>query len=179
MNTSEYSFENFLVGNSNRFAFNAALTVADGFPKKVYNPLLIYGDDQCALEKTHLVCAIRNSIVKNFPYYRIVCVKLDEFVNELIKSFVQKQMANFYKKYKGADFLIIEDVQFLRGKFETQREFYNIFNTLYEHGKQIVFTADRLPYAMPGLEDRIRVIFNSCLLANMQSPDDAVCTVSK
>ena len=172
MYIDEYTFENFVVGNSNKFAHAAALAVGDGLPKQGYNPLFIYGES--GLGKTHLLHAIRHSVSKKFPHYRIACVKGDEFLNELIVAIQQGRMVEFREKYRGADFFLMDDIQFIAGKIETQNEFFNTFNTLYEVGKQIVFTSDRPPSEMHRLEDRLRTRLESSLQADIQPPDDAL-----
>jgi len=168
----EYTFGNFVVGNSNKFAHAAALFVGEGRQTQGYNPLFIYGES--GLGKTHLLHAIRHSIASTFPHHRIVYVKGDEFLNELIKSIRQGKMVEFREKYRGADIFLMDDIQFIAGKIETQEEFFNTFNTLFELGKQIVFTSDRPPSEMHRLEDRLRTRFESGLLADIQPPDDAL-----
>jgi len=165
----EYTFENFVVGDSNKFAHAAALAVGEGKQKKEYNPLFIYGDS--GLGKTHLLHAIRHSISKKFPRYKIVFVKGDEFLNELIVAIQQGQMVEFREKYRGADLFLMDDIQFIAGKTETQNEFFNTFNSLYELGKQIVFTSDRPPDEMLRLDDRLKTRFQSSLLADISPPD--------
>ncbi|MCL2152952.1 MAG: chromosomal replication initiator protein DnaA [Oscillospiraceae bacterium] len=172
MYIDEYTFENFVVGNSNKFAHAAALAVGEGLPKQGYNPLFIYGES--GLGKTHLLHAIRHSISKKYPHYRIACVKGDEFLNELILAIQQGKMIEFREKYRGADFFLMDDIQFIAGKIETQNEFFNTFNTLYELGKQIVFTSDRPPSEMHRLEDRLKTRLESSLQADIQPPDDAL-----
>ena len=168
----EYTFENFVVGNSNKFAHAAALAVGEGQQKQNYNPLFIYGES--GLGKTHLLHAIRHSIEDKFPHYDIVYVKGDEFLNELIIAIRQGKNVEFREKYRGADLFLMDDIQFIAGKIETQNEFFHTFNTLYELGKQIVFTSDRPPSEIHRLEDRLRTRFESGLLADIQPPDDAL-----
>ena len=166
----EYTFENFVVGNSNKFAHAAALAVAEGRQKQNYNPLFIYGAS--GLGKTHLLFAIRHAIEKKFPAYNVVLVKGEDFTNELITAIRQGKNVEFREKYRGADVFLMDDIQFIAGKVETQEEFFNTFNTLYEIGKQVVFTADRPPQEVHRLEDRLRTRFESGLLADIQPPDD-------
>jgi len=166
----EYTFEHFVVGNSNKFAHAAALAVAEGQQKQNYNPLFIYGDS--GLGKTHLLYAIRHAIEKKFPHYNIVFVKGEDFTNELIAAIRQGKNVEFREKYRGADLFLMDDIQFIAGKIETQEEFFNTFNTLYEIGKQVVFTSDRPPQEIHRLEDRLRTRFESGLLADIQPPDD-------
>ncbi|MCL2226040.1 MAG: chromosomal replication initiator protein DnaA [Oscillospiraceae bacterium] len=170
--SDEYTFENFVVGNSNKFAHAAALAVSDGNSKKGYNPLFIYGES--GLGKTHLLHAIRHSISKKFPHYKIVYVKSEDFLNELVAAIRKGWMTEFREKYRGADLLLMDDIQFIAGKMETQEEFFNTFNALYEVGKQIVFTSDRPPSEIHRLEDRIRTRFESGLPADIQPPDEAL-----
>jgi chromosomal replication initiator protein len=172
MYIDEYTFDNFVVGNSNKFAHAAALAVGEGLQKQGYNPLFIYGES--GLGKTHLLHAIKHSISKKYPHYRIACVKGDEFLNELIVAIQQGKMIEFREKYRGADYFLMDDIQFIAGKIETQNEFFNTFNTLYELGKQIIFTSDRPPSEMHRLEDRLRTRLESSLQADIQPPDDAL-----
>ena len=167
--TDEYTFENFVVGNSNKFAHAAALAVGEGRQKQGYNPLFIYGDS--GLGKTHLLHAIRHSISKKFPLYKIVYVKGDEFLNELIIAIQQGGMVEFRKKYRGADLFLMDDIQLIAGKTGTQDEFFNTYNSLYEVGKQIVFTSDRPPDDMLRLDDRLKSRLQSSLQADIQPPD--------
>jgi len=168
----EYTFENFVVGNSNKFAHAAALAVGEGRQKQGYNPLFIYGES--GLGKTHLLYAIRHAVATRFPHYDIVYVKGDDFTNELISAIRQGKNVEFREKYRGADLFLMDDIQFIAGKIETQNEFFNTFNTLFELGKQIVFTSDRPPSEIHRLEDRLRTRFESGLLADIQPPDDAL-----
>ena len=169
----DYTFDNFVVGNSNKFAHAAAVAVGERRRENHgFNPLFIYGES--GLGKTHLLHAIRHSISKNFPHYKIVYVKGEEFLNEFIIALQKKLMDEFRAKYRVADLFLVDDIQFIAGKIETQEEFFNTFNSLYEHGKQIVFTSDRPPSEMHRLEDRLRTRFESGLLADIQPPDDAL-----
>ena len=168
----EFTFERFVVGNSNKFAHAAAMAVAEGQQKQNYNPLFIYGAS--GLGKTHLLNAIRHSVEAKFPHYHIVSVKGEVFTNELITAIRQSSNVEFREKYRGADLLLMDDIQFIAGRIETQEEFFNTFNTLYELGKQIVFTSDRPPHEIYRLEDRLRTRFESGLLADIQPPDDAL-----
>jgi len=168
-NTEDYTFEKFVVGNSNKFAHAAALAVSEGQADMNYNPLFIYGDS--GLGKTHLLHAIRQSIGKKYPHYNIVFVKGDTFTNELIEAIQQGKNIGFREKYRGADLFLMDDIHFIAGKESTQEEFFNTFNTLYELGKQIVFTSDRPPSEIYRLEDRIRSRLESSLIADIQPPD--------
>ena len=170
LSIDEYTFKHFVVGNSNKFAHAAALAVADG--KRDYNPLFIYGES--GLGKTHLLCAIRHAVENKFPHYNIVYVKGDDFLNELILAIKMGENVKFREKYRGADFFLIDDIQFIAGKTATQEEFFHTFNTLHELGKQIIFTSDRPPSEIYTLEDRIRGRFESGLLADIQPPDEVL-----
>jgi len=166
----EYTFEYFVVGNSNKFAHAAALAVSEG--KREYNPLFIHGES--GLGKTHLLCAIRHAVERKYPHYNVISVKGEDFTNELITAIRQGKNVEFREKYRGADFFLIDDIQFIAGRIGTQEEFFHTFNTLRELGKQIVFTSDRPPSEMHALEDRLRTRFESGLLADIQPPDDAL-----
>lgn len=163
----EYTFENFIVGNSNKFAHAAAMAVANG--ERAFNPLFIYGDS--GLGKTHLLHAIRHAVQKKFPSYKIVYVKGDDFTNELIMALQVGKNVEFREKYRSADLFLMDDIQFIAGKIQTQEEFFHTFNTLYEANRQIVFTSDRPPSEMTRLEDRLKTRFESGLLADIQPPD--------
>ena len=156
----DYTFDNFIVGSSNKFAHAASLAVAQA-PAAAYNPLFIHGGS--GLGKTHLLCAICNEIEKNNPSSNILYVKSEEFTNELIQG--------LSRKYRPVDVLLMDDIQFIGGKDSTQEEFFHTFNTLYEAGKQIVLTSDRPPKEIKTLEDRLRTRFESGLIADIQPPD--------
>lgn len=164
----EFTFENFVVGPSNRFAHAAASAVANK-PAMAYNPLLIYGES--GLGKTHLLYAIANVIKKNNPDFHIVYVKGDQFTNELISAIAEGKNVEFRSKYRTADLFLMDDIQFIAGKDSTQEEFFHTFNTLYEGKKQIVLTSDRPPDVMSKLEDRLKTRFQWGLLADIQPPD--------
>jgi chromosomal replication initiator protein len=161
--SDDYTFDSFVVGSSNRFAYNAAQAVAMK-PAFIYNPLLIYG--QSGLGKTHLLYAIAN-----FPNSRICYVKGETFTNDMIQTLRQGSMEQFRAKYRECDLLLMDDVQFIAGKESTQEEFFHTFNTLYEAKKQIVLTSDRPPNEMVRLEDRLRTRFEQGLIADIQPPD--------
>ncbi|MEG2144743.1 MAG: chromosomal replication initiator protein DnaA, partial [Oscillospiraceae bacterium] len=163
-----YTFDNFIVGSSNKFAHAASLAVAEA-PAAAYNPLFIHGGS--GLGKTHLLCAICNEIEKNNPSSNILYVKSEGFTNELIDSLSKNKMAEFRDKYRPVDVLLMDDIQFIGGKDSTQEEFFHTFNTLYEAGKQIVVTSDRPPKEIKTLEDRLRTRFESGLIADIQPPD--------
>lgn len=164
----EYNFDTFIIGSSNKFAHAASWAVATN-PAKSYNPLFIYGDS--GLGKTHLVCAICEEIRKNNPTFNIIYVKGEEFTNELINAISRKNTQEFHDKYRAADLLAVDDIQFIGGKESTQEEFFHTFNTLYHAGKQIILTSDRPPKEIKTLEDRLRTRFEWGLLADIQAPD--------
>ena len=163
----EFSFDNFVVGPSNRLAHGAAIAVATR-PGTVYNPLFIYGPP--GVGKTHLLYAIANGIRESNPEANIVYIKGDEFTNELIAAITSGNNIEFRNKYREADLFLIDDIQFIAGKNSTQEEFFHTFNKLYEEHKQIVMTSDRKPSDMQTLEDRLRTRFEWGLLADIQPP---------
>ncbi|MBQ8851075.1 MAG: chromosomal replication initiator protein DnaA [Oscillibacter sp.] len=168
--SDEFTFDTFVVGPSNKLAHAASKAVADR-PGQNYNPLLIYGDS--GLGKTHLIYAIANVIRKNDPAARIAYVKGDDFTNELVAAIGEgpHKTAEMREKYRQADLLLVDDVQFIAGRKQTQEEFFHTFNTLYESGKQIVLTSDRPPSEMTILEDRLRTRFEWGLLVDVAPPD--------
>ena len=166
--TEDYTFERFVVGNSNKFAHAAAMAVADR-PAESYNPLFIYGES--GLGKTHLLYAIAHAIHKEHPDYRIVYIRGDAFTNELIRAIREGKNQEFRDKYRSADVFLMDDVQFIAGRDSTQEEMFHTFNSLYEEKKQIVFTSDRPPKEMLRLEDRLKTRFEWGLLADIQPPD--------
>ncbi len=166
--TEDYTFERFVVGNSNKFAHAAAQAVADR-PAESYNPLFIYGES--GLGKTHLLYAIAHTIHRNHPDYRIVYIRGDAFTNELIRAIREGKNQEFKDKYRSADVFLMDDVQFIAGRDSTQEEMFHTFNSLYEEKKQIVFTSDRPPKEMLRLEDRLKTRFEWGLLADIQPPD--------
>ena len=166
--SEEFTFDRFIVGPSNKLAYAAAKAVGENQVKN-YNPLLIYGDS--GLGKTHLIYSIAHAFRHTNPKSRIVYIKGDDFTNELVNSIQTGRNREFREKYRLADLLLVDDVQFIAGKVQTQEEFFHTFNTLYESGRQIVLTSDRPPKEMLRLEDRLRSRFEAGLLADIQPPD--------
>ncbi len=164
----QFSFDNFVVGPSNRFAHGAAIAVTNT-PGQVYNPLFIYGPP--GVGKTHLLYAIANGIRKTNPDANVVYIKGDQFTNELIDAIKTGKNIEFRSKYREADLFLIDDIQFIAGRESTQEEFFHTFNKLYEEHKQIVMTSDRKPGDMLTLEDRLRTRFEWGLLASIEAPD--------
>ena len=165
---SQFTFETFVVGSSNQHAYSAAEAVAEG-RTMVYNPLFLYG--QSGLGKTHLLYAIANRIQQTHPDFNIVYIKGDQFTNEFIDAVRNGKNYEFREKYRNTDLLLIDDIQFIAGKEATQEEFFHTFNTLYESGRQIVLTSDRVPSDMLKLEDRLRTRFEWGLIVDIQPPD--------
>lgn len=164
----DLTFDTFIVGPSNNFAHAACVAVATR-PAQIYNPLFIYGNS--GLGKTHLLNAISNEISRNHPEMYIVYVKGDEFTNELIDSIQRGTTMAFREKYRKADVLLMDDIQFIGGKESTQEEFFHTFNTLYESQKQIILTSDRPPKDIATLEERLQTRFEWGLTADVQAPD--------
>ena len=167
-NGYEYTFDTFIVGISNKFAHASCLAVAQN-TAKAYNPLFLYGNS--GLGKTHLLYAIGNEIKKNDASKSICYVKGDDFTNELIESLHRANMSEFRQKYRYADVLLVDDVQFIGGKESTQEEFFHTFETLYLDQKQIILTSDRPPKEIKTLDDRLRGRFEMGLIADIQPPD--------
>ncbi len=162
----EYTFDNFVEGSSNKFARAACYAVAR--EPNSYNPLFIYGHS--GLGKTHLLYAVINYMRKNHPHLKIVYKRCETFLDELIKAIKSGSTAAFKEKYRSADVLLIDDVQFLAGKEQTQEEFFHTFSVLYESDRQIILTSDRPPKEIKPLEDRLRTRFEGGLLADVQPP---------
>lgn len=166
--TDEDTFDSFIVGASNKFAYAAANAVAND-PGGKYNPLFIHGNS--GLGKTHLLNAIAHQVKLTHPEANIVYTRGESFTNELVKYIGQKSTEAFHDKYRSADILLVDDVQFIAGKDSTQEEFFHTFNALYQAGNQIVLTSDRPPKEIALLEDRLRNRFEWGLMADIQSPD--------
>src|SRR5216110_117240 len=167
--SERYTFDLFVIGKSNELAAAAAHAVSQA-PGKVYNPLFIYGDT--GLGKTHLMQAVAHETLQRSPGTRITYVGTEQFMNELISSILDRSGAEFRRRYRETDLLLIDDVHFLKGRKETtQEEFFHTFNALYEAGRQIVLTSDRPPSEIPGLEARLVSRFQWGMVADVEMPD--------
>ena len=164
----KYSFDNFVIGGSNRFAHAAAVAVAEA-PAKAYNPLFIYGES--GLGKTHLLHAIGHYAESLYPGIRVRYVSSEEFTNDFINSIANNRSSVFQSRYREIDILLIDDIQFLQGKDSTQEAFFHTFNTLHDHNKQVVITSDLPPKHLTGFEDRMRSRFEWGLITDVQAPD--------
>ncbi|MDR5699302.1 chromosomal replication initiator protein DnaA [Agromyces aerolatus] len=164
----KYSFDSFVIGQSNRFAHAAAVAVAEA-PAKAYNPLFIYGDS--GLGKTHLLHAIGHYAMSMYPGIRVRYVSSEEFTNDFINSIANNRGSLFQQRYRNVDILLIDDIQFLQGKAETQEAFFHTFNNLHDHNKQVVITSDVPPKHLTGFEDRMRSRFEWGLITDVQAPD--------
>ena len=163
-----YTFDRFIVGKSNEFAHAAAVAVAEK-PGQAYNPLFIYGNS--GLGKTHLLLAIGQYTREHHPEMKIEYIKGDEFTNQMVKSLKEGKAEEFRTRYRNVDLFLVDDIQFIAGKQQTQNEFFHTFNNLYEAGHQIVITSDRPPLEMTLLDDRLRSRFEGGLMADIQPPD--------
>ncbi|MGO1570778.1 MAG: chromosomal replication initiator protein DnaA [Canibacter sp.] len=165
---TKYGFDTFVIGQSNRFAHAAAVAVAEA-PARAYNPLFIYGDS--GLGKTHLLHAIGLYALELFPDIQVRYVSSEDFTNDFINSIANNQGAQFHSRYRSVDLLLVDDIQFLEGKAETQEAFFHTFNTLHDHNKQVVITSDVQPKQLRGFEDRMLSRFEWGLLTDIQAPD--------
>jgi chromosomal replication initiator protein len=163
-----YTFEQFVIGKSNDVAAAASQAAAQA-PGKVYNPLFIYGET--GLGKTHLMQAIAHELLRRTPSLRLAFVGTEQFTNDFVSAIQGGQMHDFRRRYREIDLLLVDDVQFLKGKESTQEEFFHTFNAIYEAGRQIVLTSDRPPKEIPGLESRLVSRFEWGMVANVDSPD--------
>lgn len=172
----ELTFDNFVKGKSNELAYAACIAVSDienknnkDIAKNVFNPLFIYGNS--GLGKTHLIRAIENRVKDTDPEMNIIYVTGEQFTNELVKAISKKETDSFHDKYRNADFLLMDDVQFIAGKESTQEEFFHTFNDLFSHGKQIVLTSDIPPSKMTRLDERLQTRFSNGMQVDVQPPD--------
>src|SRR6476659_276949 len=166
--SERYTFDNFVIGKSNELAAAAAHAVSQA-PGRVYNPLFLYGDT--GLGKTHLMQAVAHAVMERQPDIRITFIGTEQFTNEMIGSIRERTTQEFRRRYRETDLLLVDDVQFLKGKESTQEEFFHTFNALYEAGRQIILTSDRPPSEIPGLEARLVSRFQWGMVADIELPD--------
>ena len=166
--SERYTFDHFVIRKSNELAPAAAAAVAQA-PGKVYNPLFLYGDT--GLGKTHLMQAVAHDVLRRHPDTRITFIGTEQFTNEMIASIQTRTTQEFRRRYRETDMLLVDDVQFLKGKEATQEEFFHTFNALYEAGRQIILTSDRPPSEIPGLEARLVSRFQWGMVADIELPD--------
>ncbi len=165
----QYTFEAFIVGSGNRFAHAACVAVAEKLGGRNYNPLFLYGGS--GLGKTHLMHSIGNYVTHRRPEKKVIYVQCEQFVNEFISAIKEISYDDFREKYRNADLLLIDDIQFIEGKEQMQIEFFHTFNALHEAGKHIVMTCDKPPQSLASLEERLRTRFSSGLIVDIQPPD--------
>ena len=166
--STRYTFEHFVIGKSNELAYAAADAVAQA-PGRVYNPLFIYGDT--GLGKTHLMQAVAHEILKRELHTRVIYIGTEQFTNEYVAAIQSRTTADFRRRYRETDLLLVDDVHFLKGKEATQEEFFHTFNALYEAGRQIIMTSDRAPSEIPGIESRLVSRFQWGMVADIELPD--------
>lgn len=166
--SGRYTFEHFVIGKSNELAYAAADAVAQA-PGRVYNPLFIYGET--GLGKTHLMQAVGHAIVQRVPSTRLLYIGTEQFTNEYVAAIQSRTTQEFRRRFRETDLLLVDDVQFLKGKEATQEEFFHTFNALYEAGRQIVMTSDRSPAEIPGIEARLVSRFQWGMVADIELPD--------
>jgi chromosomal replication initiator protein len=166
--SERYTFDHFVIGKSNELAAAAAHAVSQA-PGRVYNPLFLYGDT--GLGKTHLMQAVAHAVMERQPDIRITFIGTEQFTNEMIGSIRERTTQEFRRRYRETDLLLVDDVQFLKGKESTQEEFFHTFNALYEAGRQIILTSDRPPSEIPGLEARLVSRFQWGMVADIELPD--------
>lgn len=166
--SDRYTFEHFVIGKSNELAAAAAAAVSQA-PGRVYNPLFLYGDT--GLGKTHLMQAVAHDVLERHPDTRITFIGTEQFTNEMIASIQTRTTQEFRRRYRETDMLLVDDIQFLKGKEATQEEFFHTFNALYEAGRQIILTSDRPPSEIPGLEARLVSRFQWGMVADIELPD--------
>ena len=166
--SDRYTFDHFVIGKSNELAAAAAHAVSQA-PGRVYNPLFLYGDT--GLGKTHLMQAVAHAVMERQPDIRITFIGTEQFTNEMIGSIRERTTQEFRRRYRETDLLLVDDVQFLKGKESTQEEFFHTFNALYEAGRQIILTSDRPPSEIPGLEARLVSRFQWGMVADIELPD--------
>ncbi|MBQ8340501.1 MAG: chromosomal replication initiator protein DnaA [Clostridia bacterium] len=165
---AKYTFDNFIVGEANKFARAACWKVANN-PSNEWNPLFLYGPS--GVGKTHLMCAVINELRRQNPSIKVVYIKGDDFINDMVKCLAHSNMESFRARYRGCDVLLIDDIQFIAGKEATQLEVFNTFQTLFDDGKQIILASDRPPKDINPLEERLRSRFEQGLLADINPPD--------
>jgi chromosomal replication initiator protein len=164
----KYTFENFVIGQSNQFAHAAAKAVAES-PGRIYNPLFVYGG--VGLGKTHLITAIGNAVIDKRPDISVIFVSAEQFTNEVVSAIRHEKMGELKEKYRNLDLLLLDDIHFIANKTQTQEEFFHTFNAIYEKQKQIVISSDRPPKEIGAVTDRLRSRFSMGLIADIQPPE--------